>query len=58
VTVGQTMKPADTETAIAMATGISGGAAHTIPSIFFNLSANGKLDPALADDAQCCGRDW
>jgi outer membrane lipoprotein-sorting protein len=36
----QTSQPADTGTAIAMATGVSGGAANTIPSIFFNLSAN------------------
>ena len=42
VTVGgRTTQPSDTETAIAMATGVSGGAAHTIPSIFFDLSANG-----------------
>lgn len=38
---GQTMQPSDTETAIAMATGVSGGAANTIPSIFFSLSSNG-----------------
>jgi len=33
-------QPADTETAIAVATGISGGVAQTIPSIFFDLSGN------------------
>jgi hypothetical protein len=38
---GQLMQPQDTETAIAMATGVSGGAANTIPSIFFDLSGNG-----------------
>ena len=38
---GQITQPADTETAIAMATGVSGGAAHTIPSIFFDLAGNG-----------------
>jgi outer membrane lipoprotein-sorting protein len=40
-TAGQTMQPLDTETALAMATGVSNGAANTIPSIFFDLSANG-----------------
>jgi hypothetical protein len=38
---GQITQPADTETAIAMATGVSAGAAHTIPSIFFDLAGNG-----------------
>src|SRR5215475_7692787 len=38
---GQIMQPADTETAIAMATGVSSGAANTIPSIFFDLAGNG-----------------
>jgi len=40
VVPGITSQPADTETAIAAATGISGGVAHTIPSIFFDLSGN------------------
>jgi len=38
---GQITQPADTETAIALATGVSGGAANTIPSIFFDLAGNG-----------------
>jgi hypothetical protein len=38
---GQIRQPTDTETAIAMATGVSRGAAHTIPSIFFDLAGNG-----------------
>jgi hypothetical protein len=38
---GQTMQPADMETALAMATGVSFGAAYTIPSIFFDLLSNG-----------------
>jgi hypothetical protein len=38
---GQTLQPADTETTLAMATGVSFGAAYTIPSIFFDLSSNG-----------------
>src|SRR5262245_57532957 len=50
---GQRMQPADTETAIAMATGVSGGAAHTIPSIFFNLSANGIT--SISKDAVLAG---
>jgi hypothetical protein len=50
---GQTMQPADTETAIAMATGISGGAAHTIPSIFFDLTANSMT--SISKDAVMAG---
>lgn len=50
---GQTMQPADTETAIAMATGVSGGAAYTIPSIFFDLSANGIT--SISKDAVMAG---
>jgi hypothetical protein len=50
---GQTMQPADTETALAMATGVSGGAAHTIPSIFFDLSVNGIT--SISKDALLSG---
>jgi hypothetical protein len=52
---GQTMQPADTETAIAMATGISGGAAHTIPSIFFDLAANSIA--SISKDAVMTGAE-
>jgi hypothetical protein len=38
--VGQVSQPKDTQTALAMATGVSSGAANTIPSIFFDLSSN------------------
>ncbi len=52
---GQTspLHPKDMSTALSMATGISGGAASTIPAIFFGMS-NGKLklkDAAFAPDA-------
>ncbi len=38
---GRLQHPTDTRSAIAMATGISSGSAHTIPSIFFDLPSNG-----------------
>jgi hypothetical protein len=38
--LAHTEQPADTEEAFAGATGISGGAANTIPSIFFDFSTN------------------
>ena len=56
---GQTspLHPKDMSTALSMATGISGGAASTIPAIFFGMS-NGKLklkDAAFAQDADIEG---
>jgi len=38
---GQTSQPANTQTALAMATGVSGGAANTIPAIFLDLPSSG-----------------
>jgi hypothetical protein len=39
-TLGHTEQPADSEEGFAGATGVSGGAAATIPSIFFDFSIN------------------
>jgi hypothetical protein len=56
---GQTnpIQPKDMTTALSMATGISGGAAATIPAIFFDLSFNSLkgLDAAFEPDADIEG---
>jgi outer membrane lipoprotein-sorting protein len=51
------MQPKDMTTAFSMATGISGGAAATIPPIFFNLNYNSLkgLDAAFGPDADIEG---
>jgi outer membrane lipoprotein-sorting protein len=52
--------PQDTETAMAMATGVSGGAANTIPSVFFDLEANGikaAENPVLSGEEAIEGDD-
>jgi hypothetical protein len=51
------MQPKDMSTAFSMATGISGGAAASIPPIFFDLSYNSLkgLDAAFGQDADIEG---
>jgi outer membrane lipoprotein-sorting protein len=46
VSPGINAQPKDTETALAMATGVSFGAAHTIPSLFFNLAGGKTIQDA------------
>jgi hypothetical protein len=57
---GETNRPQDTETALAMATGVSGGAANTIPSIFLDLETNGiksAENPVMGGEEAIEGED-
>jgi hypothetical protein len=58
--LGMRSEPKNTEESFGMATGVSGGAAHTIPAIFFNLPGNAisaMQGPLLSGEESIDGED-